>query len=67
MKNYLKGFRYVSSFLVGGVVGAGLALWFAPMTGKKMQRQVTKMADKVVDSVSDKVGDFKAAAQRMAG
>lgn len=67
MKNYLKGFRYVSSFLVGAVTGAGLALWFAPMTGKKMQRQVNKMAGKVAGSVSGKAGDLKAAAQRMAG
>ena len=41
--------KYVSSFLIGAVVGAGLALLFAPMPGRKMQKKVTNLAEKVVD------------------
>lgn len=39
---------------VGGVIaGAAVALLFAPMTGKKMQKKVSNVADKVVDKVDD--------------
>jgi gas vesicle protein len=51
----MKSFRYISSFLVGFAVGAGVALMVAPMTGKKMQRKVI-----------DRVDDLKVAARRMA-
>jgi hypothetical protein len=35
---------------------------FAPMTGKKMQRKVADITDRVID----KVDDFKVAVQRVA-
>ena len=55
--------KYVSSFLVGFTVGAGVALMVAPMTGNKMQRKVGDVAEKVFD----KVDDLKVVARRMAG
>jgi gas vesicle protein len=58
----MKVSKYVSSFLVGLAVGAGLTLMFAPMTGKKMQRKVADITDRVID----KVADFKVAVQRVA-
>lgn len=54
--------KYVSSFLIGFAVGAGAALLVAPMTGKKMQRKVGNLTEKVID----KVDDLKVAARRMA-
>jgi gas vesicle protein len=53
--------KYVSSFLVGAAVGAGITLMFAPMPGKRMQRKVVDIADRV----ADKVEDLKVAAQRV--
>ena len=47
--------KYVSSFAVGFLFGAGLALMIAPMPGKKMQKKV-----------GEKVDDLKIAARRMA-
>lgn len=32
--------KYGLAFLAGGIVGAAIALWFAPMTGRKLQRQI---------------------------
>jgi gas vesicle protein len=58
----MKAFRYVSSFLVGLAVGAGIALLVTPMSGKKMQRKVADIGERVVD----KVDDLKVAARRMA-
>jgi gas vesicle protein len=54
--------KYVSSFAVGFVVGAGLTLIYAPMTGKKMQKKIARLNEKVVD----KVVDLKAAVVRAA-
>ena len=41
------------SFLVGGIVGAGLALLFAPYSGKKMRGKIVDMADDVKDYATD--------------
>jgi gas vesicle protein len=54
--------KYVSSFAVGFAVGAGLTLIYAPMTGKKMQRKIARISDRVCE----KVEDWKAAAVRVA-
>ena len=58
----MKGLKYVSSFLAGFTVGAGVALMFAPMPGKKMQRKVANITDRVID----KVDDLRVAVQRVA-
>lgn len=58
----LKTFRYVSSFLAGLMVGAGVALLVTPMSGKKMQRKVADIGERI----GDKVEDIKVAARRMA-
>lgn len=58
----MKGLKYVSSFLAGFTVGAGIALLFTPMSGKKMQRKVADITDRVID----KVDDLKVAVHRVA-
>ena len=58
----MKGLKYVSSFLAGFTVGAGVALMFTPMPGRKMQRKVAGIADRVID----KVDDLKVAVHRVA-
>ena len=54
--------KYVSSFAVGFAVGAGLTLIYAPMTGKKMQKKIGQINERVLD----KVEDMKAAVVRAA-
>lgn len=54
--------KYVSSFAVGFAVGAGLTLIYAPMTGRKMQKKIARLNDKVIDRVED----LKAAVVRVA-
>ena len=41
------------SFLIGGIVGAGMALLFAPYSGKKMRGKIVDMADDATDYAAD--------------
>jgi len=41
------------AFVAGVITGAAIALLYAPMTGKKMQKKVAGVTDKVLDKVED--------------
>lgn len=43
----------VFSFLLGGAVGAGLALLLAPQSGKKTRRQIQHFAADLADHTAD--------------
>ena len=63
MFNSKKSFpKFAWVFAVGAVAGAAAALLYAPMTGRKMQKKVGEITDKVID----KVDDFKGAVRRVA-
>ena len=50
-------------FVGGAITGAAVALLYAPMTGKKMQKKVVEVTDKVIDKVEglqDQVRRFTA-------
>lgn len=47
------GAAILVSFLVGGIVGAGLALLFAPQAGKRTRKQIADLADDVKDYAAD--------------
>ena len=59
-KKSFSNFAWV--FAVGAVAGAAAALLYAPMTGRKMQKKVVDLTEKVIDSVED----FKGAVKRVA-
>lgn len=48
--------KYILMFAFGAVTGAAVALLYAPMTGRKMQKRVGDVTDKVMDA-TDKVLD----------
>lgn len=50
-KSPLPGF--LMTFGAGLITGAALALLYAPMPGKKMQKKVVDITDKVIDKVED--------------
>ena len=54
-----QGVNILVSFLIGGIVGAGLALLFAPQTGRKTRRQIADLAEDVAGSASDYVKKLK--------
>ena len=41
------------SFLMGGIIGAGVALLLAPQSGRKTRKQILEAADDVRDYASD--------------
>ena len=47
------------TFITGAAVGAGLALLYAPMTGRKMQRKVVDATEKVKDIVEGSVDNVQ--------
>jgi len=40
------------SFLIGGIIGAGVALMLAPQSGRKTRKQILDAADEVKDYAS---------------
>ena len=44
--------------VAGGLIGAGLALLFAPQSGKKTRRDITRLAKKTKHKAEDIVDDF---------
>jgi gas vesicle protein len=47
--------KYAVTFALGAITGAAVALLFAPFTGKKMQKKVTNVTEKVLDAVEEQV------------
>ena len=46
-------------FAAGTVAGAAVALLFAPMTGRKMQKKVADATERVIDVVEDSVDNVQ--------
>lgn len=54
------GLKMFVSFLTGAAIGAGLALLFAPQSGKETRKKIRDFSDKVGDEVkenAEKIGD----------
>ena len=54
------GMKMFCSFLTGAAIGAGLALLFAPQSGKETRKKIKEFSDKVGDDVKEnveKIGD----------
>lgn len=53
-------------FGIGAISGAVVALLFAPLTGKKMQKKIASVAGDLIEKVEDKVDDVQASVRRIA-
>ena len=47
------GSGVLMAFLLGGVVGAGLALLFAPQSGKRTREDIKELTEKTTDNIRD--------------
>jgi gas vesicle protein len=43
----------LASFLLGGIVGAGISLLFAPYSGRKMRGKIADLADDAKEYATD--------------
>jgi gas vesicle protein len=67
MFNKKSSFRsYALTFGLGAAVGAALALLYAPMTGRRMQRKVADATDKMRNVVEDSVGNVQNVLRKVA-
>jgi len=57
---------FAVTFCIGAAVGASVALLFAPMTGRKMQRKVADATEKVMDVVEESVGNVQNVLRKVA-
>jgi len=57
--------RFALTFAIGAVAGAALALLYAPMTGKKMQRKVADATERVKDVVEDSVDNIQSVLRKV--
>lgn len=48
-----KGVAVLISFLIGGIVGAGMALLFAPQSGRKTRGKIADLTEDARDYASD--------------
>jgi gas vesicle protein len=47
------------TFVLGAVAGAAVALLYAPMTGRKLQKKFADATEKVLDVVEDSVDNVQ--------
>ena len=57
--------KYALFFFIGGAIGAGLALLFAPMTGRKMQKQLKEVLDDQVENVQSVVENVQSVVRKV--
>ena len=53
-------------FGIGAISGAVLALLYAPVSGKKMQKKISNVTESLLDKVEEKVDDVQATVRRLA-
>lgn len=54
------------AFAIGVISGAAVALLYAPLTGKKMQKKIANVTGNLIDKVEEKVDDVQATVRRIA-
>lgn len=54
------------AFGIGALSGAVLALLYAPLTGKKMQKKIADVTGDLIDKVEEKVDDVQSTVRRIA-
>jgi gas vesicle protein len=55
--------KIVLSFLVGGLIGAGVALLTAPKTGEETRKVITELAEEVKEKAEDYIDQAKGTAR----
>ena len=52
-------------FGIGAIAGAVLALLYAPLSGKKLQKKIAGVTENLIDQVEEKFDDVQASVRRI--
>ena len=52
-------------FGIGAIAGAILALLYAPLSGKKLQKKIAGVTENLIDQVEEKFDDVQASVRRI--
>jgi hypothetical protein len=58
--------KVAAGFGIGAFSGAVIALLYAPLTGKKMQKKIAAVTENLIEKVEEKVEDVQATVRRIA-
>jgi gas vesicle protein len=58
--------KVAASFGIGAIAGAVLALLYAPLTGKKMQKKIAGVTGDLMEKVEDQVENVQATVRKFA-
>jgi len=58
--------KVAAGFGIGAISGAVIALLYAPLTGKKMQKKIAAATEDLIEKVEEKVDDVQATVRRIA-
>ncbi len=58
--------KVAAGFGIGAISGAVLALLYAPLTGKKMQKKIATVTENLIEKVEETVDDVQATVRRIA-
>ena len=58
--------KVATSFGIGALAGAVVALLYAPQTGKKLQKKIASASEDLFEKVEDKLEDVQATVRRIA-
>ena len=58
--------KVATAFGLGAIAGSVLALLYAPLTGKKMQKKLASVTGDLVEKLEEKVEDVQATVRKIA-
>ncbi|RJR16313.1 MAG: YtxH domain-containing protein [Nitrospiraceae bacterium] len=65
MDDYTEEKRIAGAFIIGGLIGAGISLLYAPQSGKRTRRDISRFARHVSHEAIDTIEDAADALQDM--
>jgi gas vesicle protein len=65
MDDYTDEKRVVGAFLIGGLLGAGVALLFAPQSGKRTRRDISRFTRNAAYEAKDAIEDATESVQEL--
>lgn len=56
---------FITGVVIGSILGSGIAILFAPMSGKKLRRKISNATDDLIEDVNEYVETGKEKAEEL--